>query len=133
MRILSSRAHMAHLPLPDGSNVQATIQDQQQGPDMTLVLNVTTVVSQATCPGSVNSREEYGVVFVSKNNHTDKACRYKNSLKTKDKISQSAESTHRESPEQHSFALKTNSRPSATSDCVADLLVDCGATTHYSK
>ena len=33
---------------------------------MTLVLHVTTVVSQATCPGSVNSREECGEVFVRK-------------------------------------------------------------------
>ena len=65
---------MAHLPvpLPDGSKVhfpvhtQATIQDQQQGTDMTLVLHVTTVVSQATCPGTVNSRKECGVVFVRK-------------------------------------------------------------------
>ena len=51
-------------------------------------------------------------------------------MKTKDKVSQSAESTHRESPEEHSFAFKTNSRPSTTSDCGADLLFDCGATTH---
>ena len=68
--------------------------------------------------------------FCKKNNHTDKACRFKNSLKTKDKVSQSAESTHRNSPEEHSFAFKANSRPSTTSDCGADLLVDCGATTH---
>ena len=50
-------------------------------------------------------------------------------MKTKDKVSQLAESTHRNSPEEHSFAFKANSRPS-TSDCGADLLVDCGATTH---
>ena len=68
--------------------------------------------------------------FCKKNNHTDKACRFKNSLKIKDKVSQSAESTHRNSPEEHSFAYKANSRPSTTSDCGADLLVDCGATTH---
>ena len=51
-------------------------------------------------------------------------------MKTKDKVSQSAESTHRNSPEEHSFAFKANSRPSTTSDCGSDLLVDCGATTH---
>ena len=51
-------------------------------------------------------------------------------MKTKDKVSQSAESTHRESPEEHSFAFKTNPRPSTTSGCGADLFVHCGATTH---
>ena len=68
--------------------------------------------------------------FCKKNNHTDKACRFKNFLKTKDKVSQSPESTHRNSPEEHSFAFKANSRPSTTSDWGTDLLVDCGASTH---
>ena len=43
-----------------GATSRATIQDQQQGTDMTLVLHVTTVVSKPL----VNSREECGVVFL---------------------------------------------------------------------